>query len=119
MTLLQELEDYAGANSVAIAPTTDLVLDLFHDETDKVACDYYFADHKLRSVFWLDEFHANTFSVWNEVKGVTSDAQVGMIFQPRPRCSNSHILLQGTSSSLNTGSIANSSPRRGRSRVGQ
>ncbi|KIY66685.1 hypothetical protein CYLTODRAFT_411681 [Cylindrobasidium torrendii FP15055 ss-10] len=79
--LLQELEEYANDNAIVIAPTTDLVLDLVRDEVDNVSCDYYFADHHLRSVFWLDAFQADSFYIWSEVKGVTSHAQVAHIIE--------------------------------------
>lgn len=73
MSLLQELEEYVEDNGIVIAPTTDLVLDL----GAKLKCDYYFADHHHRSVFWLDTYQAESFAIWGEVRGVTSSAQIG------------------------------------------
>ncbi|KIY64263.1 hypothetical protein CYLTODRAFT_358653, partial [Cylindrobasidium torrendii FP15055 ss-10] len=85
-SLLQELEEFVSDNCIIIAPTTDLVLDLVRDKPDNVSCDYYFADHKLRSIFWLDVFQADWFYLWDDVKGVTSPGQVAHIIESQYWC---------------------------------
>ena len=49
----------------------DLVLDLARTENQTVQWSYYFACHKARCLFWLDEYDASS-----EIHGVESPAHI-------------------------------------------
>lgn len=72
-----KLEDFMRANNLQLDPDVDTVLDFYLSESGKIYWCYYFASHKHRVVFWLDQFDAGALSAWQEVKGVTSASHLG------------------------------------------
>lgn len=43
-------------------------------------CNYYLVKHTTRTVFWLDDYDAREFPMWDEVLGVESASQVRKSF---------------------------------------
>ncbi|KAF7340444.1 hypothetical protein MVEN_01964600 [Mycena venus] len=77
--LIDRLEDKGffvfGAEEI------DIVLDLVEDSTDTIKCGYYFVDHSMRSIFWMDVFEMGQLSAWKRVHGITSASHVGLILE--------------------------------------
>ena len=64
---LDTLYDFIRANDVTLPQDYTLALDLNVDPADGVILtDYYFADHDLKAVFWLDSWEASNFASWQE-----------------------------------------------------
>lgn len=82
MVCISDFDDFIRSRGIQLSSRANTVLNLRIDEgkTDKYTCEYYIANHATRSVFWLDTVDADSFSVWWEVKGVTSSTHIGKIF---------------------------------------
>ncbi|KAJ4490178.1 hypothetical protein J3R30DRAFT_3360973 [Lentinula aciculospora] len=78
VTCITDFDDFTRSLGVELSLRTNTVFNLRTDEgnPDDYICEYYIADHASRSVFWLDTVDADTFSVWWEVKGVTSATHI-------------------------------------------
>ncbi|PPQ72727.1 hypothetical protein CVT24_012561 [Panaeolus cyanescens] len=54
----------------------NIVLDVtYYEDLKCFVSDYYFVDHTSRTVFWIDEFHADTLDTWGSVSGRELGAQ--------------------------------------------
>jgi hypothetical protein len=62
LTILSENKNY------------DLVLDIMPTENEKMLWSYYYACHKTRCLFWLDEYDASYMI--SEIRGVESPAHI-------------------------------------------
>ncbi|GAV99516.1 hypothetical protein LENED_000976 [Lentinula edodes] len=78
MVCISDFDDFIRSRGIQLSSRANTVLNLRIDEgkTDKYTCEYYIANHATRSVFWLDTVDADSFSVWWEVKGVTSSTHI-------------------------------------------
>jgi hypothetical protein len=56
--------------------STELVLELFQDDGERMICGYYFIDHSTRCLFWLHKFDASF--ILEEVKGITGPGHISM-----------------------------------------
>lgn len=75
-----EIFDYIRSESYFIPSTSELVLELV-ETGDRYLCDYYFADHATRSVFWLEPVNV---SEWlGEVTGEIAPEHAREIFSPQ------------------------------------
>ncbi|TFK26157.1 hypothetical protein FA15DRAFT_667838 [Coprinopsis marcescibilis] len=64
---LDTLYDFIRANEVTLPNNYTLALDLNVDPEDGVILtDYYFADHDLKAIFWLDSWEASNFGSWQQ-----------------------------------------------------
>ncbi|KAJ7741403.1 hypothetical protein DFH07DRAFT_964959 [Mycena maculata] len=68
--------DFLRVHGVQLADDVDLVVDeyLYSDETK--GCQYYFVNHKDRSVFWMDKAESDMFSITSELNGMTSASHI-------------------------------------------
>ncbi|KAF8814751.1 hypothetical protein BYT27DRAFT_7334287 [Phlegmacium glaucopus] len=66
------IETFIATNRIPIPAETDLVLDINMDANDTFATDYYFANHQLRTIFFLDHFSSDLLPNWEVIKGVSS-----------------------------------------------
>ncbi|KAF8814754.1 hypothetical protein BYT27DRAFT_7205709 [Phlegmacium glaucopus] len=66
------IETFIATNHILIPAETDLVLDINLDANDTYVTDYYFANHQLRTIFFLDHFSSDLLRNWEEIKGVSS-----------------------------------------------
>jgi len=56
----------------------DVTLELMSSSPDEATWGYYYANHKDRSVFWIDEIDCyENFYLWREVRGRTRPEQMG------------------------------------------
>lgn len=79
-SFIEKMDDFVRARGITIPPSADLVFDIIrNDENHKIYCAYYFADHSTKTIFWLDSYPAEHFTVWEGVKGVTSPSHVGQL----------------------------------------
>ncbi|TFK73482.1 hypothetical protein BDN72DRAFT_183056 [Pluteus cervinus] len=57
-------------------PEVDLVLDMIPRASNRkpanMDCFYYFANHRNRTIFFLDDFHANEIPAWNNLMGTST-----------------------------------------------
>lgn len=72
------IETFIARNNISIPEETDLVLDINLDANDNYVTDYYFANHQLRIIFFLDHFSSEYLPSWEEVKGVSSGVHLRM-----------------------------------------
>ncbi|KAF7340445.1 hypothetical protein MVEN_01964700 [Mycena venus] len=75
-----QMQIYKGF-SVSGAEEINIVLDLVEDSNDTIKCGYYFVDHSMRSIFWMDVFEMGQLSAWKRVHGITSASHVGLILE--------------------------------------
>ena len=71
---------------------TDLVLDLGEDKNGNEVVDYYFADHELRIIVYVDEFNSEQLPHWKEIQGVSSGTHLRMSSLPRELNDISHLI---------------------------
>ncbi|TFK34470.1 hypothetical protein BDQ12DRAFT_738210 [Crucibulum laeve] len=69
--------DFIRTQSIELAPTVDLVLDLVYDEEHELIDRYYFADHQSRTIFFLDEIDGYDLPAWHQIEGVTAHSHIG------------------------------------------
>ena len=69
---IEIIEEFIGSNHISIPEKTDLVLDINLDEDGTYVTDYYFANHQLRIIFFLDYFTSESIPGWEEIDGVSS-----------------------------------------------
>lgn len=72
------IEDFIARNHILIPEETDLVLDINLNENDAYVTDYYFANHQLRIIFFLDHFSSEYLPNWEEVQGLNSGRHLRM-----------------------------------------
>ncbi|KAF7360384.1 hypothetical protein MVEN_00768200 [Mycena venus] len=70
---IRDIYDFLRARSIQFGHNVDLVLS---DYAEDEGCQYYFANHGDRSVFWLDKADSDLFPVTDEVKGMTSTSHI-------------------------------------------
>ncbi|KAJ6474561.1 hypothetical protein DFH09DRAFT_1343104 [Mycena vulgaris] len=58
------------------AEEIDVVLDLAEDSDDMIKCGYYFVDHSMRSIFWMNFFDMDQLVAWKRVPGIDSASYV-------------------------------------------
>ncbi|KAF9010167.1 hypothetical protein BDQ17DRAFT_1004423 [Cyathus striatus] len=73
---IDHIYDFLDVNSVVLSPTADLVLDLVDNQVQ-----YYFADHRSRTVFYLDKLKTSDFPSWYEVQGASSLSHFGHLIE--------------------------------------
>ncbi|KAF8997287.1 hypothetical protein BDQ17DRAFT_1429153 [Cyathus striatus] len=73
---INHIYDFLDVNSVVLSPTADLVLDLVDNQVQ-----YYFADHRSRTVFYLDKLKTSDFPSWYEVQGASSLSHFGHLIE--------------------------------------
>ncbi|KAK0459284.1 uncharacterized protein EV420DRAFT_313641 [Desarmillaria tabescens] len=79
MKYMDNIYEFIHAYNITMPANADLVFELVRDpDTGEQCCAYYFASHDTRSVFWLDDFNAAYFNIWDGVKGVTEPSHVGL-----------------------------------------
>jgi len=66
------IETFIARYDIQIPEGTDLVLDINLDTNSTYVTDYYFANHQLRTIFFLDHFTSECMPNWEEIKGVSS-----------------------------------------------
>ncbi|KAF8814748.1 hypothetical protein BYT27DRAFT_7205702 [Phlegmacium glaucopus] len=66
------IEAFITRNHILIPEETDLVLDISLDTNETYVTDYYFANHQLRTIFFLDHFSSDLLPNWEEIKGISS-----------------------------------------------
>ncbi|KAF9007837.1 hypothetical protein BDQ17DRAFT_1237536 [Cyathus striatus] len=64
---IDQIYQFLDSNSIVLSPMADLVLDLIDNQIQ-----YYFADHRSRTVFYLDKMKTSDFPSWYEVQGASS-----------------------------------------------
>ena len=72
------IETFITRNRISIPEKTDLVLDIDLDSNGDYITDYYFANHQLRIVFFLDRFSSDYLPNWEEIKGINSGRHLRM-----------------------------------------
>ena len=72
------IETFIAGNYISIPEKTDLVLDIDLDSNGDYITDYYFANHPLRIIFFLDHFSSDYLPNWEEIKGVNSGRHLRM-----------------------------------------
>ena len=72
------IEEFIDSNHISIPDKTDLVLDINLDTDGTYVTDYYFANHQLRIIFFLDHFSSESIPNWEEIKGVNSGRHLRM-----------------------------------------
>ena len=75
---LEIIEEFIDNNHISIPEKTDLVLDINLDTDGTYATDYYFANHQLRIIFFLDDFSSDFIPNWGEIQGVSSGRHLRM-----------------------------------------
>ncbi|KDR80115.1 hypothetical protein GALMADRAFT_223014 [Galerina marginata CBS 339.88] len=74
---ISTLEEFISTHDLALPKNSDLVMDLFYDETNLVIQTvYYFVHHPSKSVFFLDHFETEKLATWYKTKGIKSDTQL-------------------------------------------
>lgn len=80
-SVISTIDLFIAQHHIQIPKKADLVLDVnFDEKTERYVTDYYFADHELRIVFFLDEFSSDCLPHWSEIKGVNSGTHLRMSF---------------------------------------
>ena len=69
---IEIIEEFIDSNHISIPEKTDLVLDINVDSDGTCVTDYYFANHQLRIIFFLDHFSSEYIPRWGEISGVSS-----------------------------------------------
>ena len=72
------IEEFIDSNHIPIPEKTDLVLDINLDTDGTYVTDYYFANHQLRIIFFLDHFSSESIRNWGEIDGVSSGRHLRM-----------------------------------------
>jgi hypothetical protein len=72
------------------------VLDINLDKDGTYVTDYYFANHQLRIIFFLDHFSSEYIPNWDEIEGVSSGRHLRM-------SSLYHLFLNGSFSFTSLG----------------
>ncbi|KAG2041263.1 hypothetical protein BDR03DRAFT_979675 [Suillus americanus] len=72
--LLGELEQTIGEGGLSLMKEVDLVLEPKSFDGESVVCCYYFANHRDRCLFWLDDF--NPEHIISECKGIRSSSHL-------------------------------------------
>ena len=75
---IEVIEEFIHSNHISIPEKTDLVLDINLDADGSYVTDYYFANHQLRIIFFLDEFSSEYIPNWTEIDGVSSGRHLRM-----------------------------------------
>ncbi|KAJ6595706.1 hypothetical protein DFH09DRAFT_145401 [Mycena vulgaris] len=75
-TNISTIHDFLRVHNVQLAPDVDLVLDEYTYDDQTKGCQYYFVNHKDRSVFWMDKAESDMFSISQEVKGIKSKSHI-------------------------------------------
>ncbi|KAJ7892760.1 hypothetical protein B0H14DRAFT_956776 [Mycena olivaceomarginata] len=73
---IHKVHDFLRAHSVHLPHGVDLVLDEYVYSDGSKGCQYYFANHQDRCVFWMDNGDSDLFPVTQEVKGMTSASHI-------------------------------------------
>ena len=82
--LIEIIEEFIDSNHISIPEMTDLVLDINIDTEGDYVTDYYFANHQLRIIFFLDNFSSDGIPNWAEIDGVSSGRHLRMSSLRRP-----------------------------------
>ncbi|KAG1869998.1 hypothetical protein F4604DRAFT_876837 [Suillus subluteus] len=72
--LLDELEQAIGEGGLSLMKEVDLVVEPKCFDGESVVCCYYFANHRDRCLFWLDDF--NPEHIISECKGIRSSSHL-------------------------------------------
>jgi hypothetical protein len=72
------IEEFIDSNHISIPEKTDLVLDVNLNTDGEYVTDYYFANHQLRIIFFLDHFSSENIPNWGEINGVSSGRHLRM-----------------------------------------
>jgi hypothetical protein len=92
---INQIFDFIQAHDIQLSPDVNLILDLTLNEDGITVCGYYFADHTNRSIFWLDQFDANDFPAWREVRGVVSPSHLRMcLYSMNSHCGFDYCVFQ-------------------------
>ena len=75
---IQIIEEFIDSNHISIPDKTDLVLDINLDTDGTYETCYYFANHQLRIIFFLDHFSSEFIPNWGEIEGVNSGRHLRM-----------------------------------------
>jgi hypothetical protein len=75
---IEIIEEFIDSNHISIPEMTDLVLDINLDTEGNSVTDYYFANHQLRIIFFLDNFSSDYIPNWGEIDGVSSGRHLRM-----------------------------------------
>ena len=75
---IEIIEEFIDSYHISIPAKTDLVLDINLDTDGAYVTDYYFANHQLRIIFFLDHFSSDFLPNWGEIKGVSSGRHLRM-----------------------------------------
>ena len=75
---IEIIEEFIVSNHISIPEKTDLVLDINLDTDGTYVTDYYFANHELRIIFFLDHFSSDRIPNWGEIDGVSSGRHLRM-----------------------------------------
>ena len=71
------IDNFISAYNIQIPERTDLVLDLCEEDGDPFI-GYYFANHELRIVLFLQKIASSIIPYWNDIKGVSSGTHLRM-----------------------------------------
>ncbi|KAJ7116037.1 hypothetical protein C8R44DRAFT_880416 [Mycena epipterygia] len=75
-TTIRDIQDFIRAYGVQLAPDVNLVLEEFSYSDNTKGCQYYFVNHRDRSVFWMDHVVSKMFSITHEANGITSASHI-------------------------------------------
>ncbi|KAJ7676617.1 hypothetical protein DFH06DRAFT_1121927 [Mycena polygramma] len=64
------------AERVLKSGDVDLVIEVPIFDQDTLRCEYYFADHNERLVFWIDDFSMRRLVSWRRMRGITRPTHV-------------------------------------------
>ncbi|KAJ7512644.1 hypothetical protein B0H11DRAFT_1946655 [Mycena galericulata] len=68
--------DFLRVHGVDLDPGVDLVVDEYEYPDMTKGCQYYFVNHKDRSVFWMDRVDSDMFSTSYQLNGITSASHI-------------------------------------------
>ncbi|KAG1840128.1 hypothetical protein C8R48DRAFT_781875 [Suillus tomentosus] len=105
--LLRSLRDESEHLELDMAQVDLVIEPKVSTDADKVVCCYYFANHRDRCLFWLDEY--STEDILSECKGVENLSHIraqSMVFRVSVFDDSSWFCIQGLPSKHNIGNIA-------------
>ncbi|KAF7330236.1 hypothetical protein MVEN_02460900 [Mycena venus] len=73
---LDAIEKFFLENCIDREEKIDLVLDLVKDDSEGYLCEYYFADHHSRTIFWYDKFETDRLDRCYNVYGAISPQHI-------------------------------------------
>ncbi|KAG1862805.1 hypothetical protein DFJ58DRAFT_725284 [Suillus subalutaceus] len=82
--LLGELEQTIGEGGLSLMKEVDLVVEPKCFDGESVVCCYYFANHRDRCLFWLDDF--NPEHIISECKGIRSSSHLWFAIEAQYWC---------------------------------